>query len=181
MITAIQKEAGPGALTPDQFILTAINHWGRYDVFFRAFDPVVLPSLTSGDRSSEFVIFKQEGTDHYFGIPISGTILLERLGIYGKPNFAGYGTDIAAIVMLRLHAQGFEFFGIMAAPIARMENGGPAADPKRYTIKEARLGDILKTPAYIGYKMTDEFKGATLLIPESLLVPKAFQGEAENV
>jgi hypothetical protein len=168
-------------LTPEEFILGAIHQWGEMDLFFRAFDPKLLPGLTAGGlNDGEYAIFKQNDTDHYFGMPISGTVLLERLGIYSKPNYAGYATNISAILMLKLDSLGYEYFGIMHAPIARMENGAPVAEPRRFNIDSSRLDSVLRTKTYIGYTMTDVFKGATLLIPEDILIPAPFKGEADN-
>lgn len=163
------RDAHPEGLTPEQFVNAAIERWAKLDLFFRTFDPKLLPSLLSGGRE-EFAIFQQEGTDHYFGMPISGTILLERLGIYNHPNMAGYGPVLNAVIMRHLDREGFEFFGTMHAPI---EYGaeGPVAT-QHFDIKPGRLGKVLTTTSYIGYKMTEQFKGAWLLIPKTILIPQ---------
>lgn len=168
-IVAINEEAGPEGLTPEQFVLAAIRHWAKMDTFFRQFDPKLLPSIVT-DGIEEFVIFKQNGTDHYFGIPMSGTVLLERLGIYNRANLAGYGPTISAVLMRQLDLAGYEFFGVRHAPIERGPNG--PVETSQFDIKPSRLDHILRNTAYIGYKMTAEFNGAWLLIPKVNLIPQ---------
>lgn len=163
------RDANPDGLTPEQFVMAAIERWAQLDLFFRTFDPTLLPSITTGGVA-EFAIFKEEGSDHYFGMPISGTILLERLGFYTPANLAKYSTVINAILMRTLDREGFEFFGILHAPIAYIDS--KPVETKQFDIKSARTGKILKTTSYIGYKMTEKFNDAWLLIPKSILIPQ---------
>ncbi|MNG07683.1 hypothetical protein D3C84_909980 [compost metagenome] len=163
------RDANPDGLTPEQFVMAAVEQWAKGDLFFRTFDPVLLPSVTNGGKS-EFVIFREEGSDHYFGMPISATLLLDRLGFYTAANLAKYSTVINAILMRVLDREGFEFIGVLHAPIAYGEEG--PVEIKQFDIKPARTGKILKTTSYLGYKMTDKFQGAWLLIPKNILIPQ---------
>lgn len=163
------RDAHPEGLSPQGFVDAAIERWAQGDLFFRGFDPTLLPSLTSGGKA-EFVVFKEEGADHYFAMPISATTLLERLGFYNSGVLASYAPVISAILMRKLDRLGFEFFGIIHAPI-EYGNDGPVGI-KQFTIKDSRLGEVLKTSSYLGYKMTEKFQGAWLLIPKAILVPK---------
>lgn len=163
------RDANPNGLTPEQFINAAIERWASMDVFFRTFDPVLLPSVTNGGNS-EFVIFRQEGTDHYFGMPVSSTLLLQRLGFYTPVTLQRYAPVINAILMRTLDREGFEFIGVLHAPIAYGEQG--PVETKKFDIKPGRLGKILKETSYLGYKMTEEYNGAWLLIPKAILIPK---------
>jgi hypothetical protein len=157
-------------LTPSQLVDAAFLQWASGDVFFRTFDPKLLPSVMNGGKS-EFVIFREMGvTDHYFGMPVSATSMLNRLGVYNPQTLAHYGPQINATLMLALHRNGFEFFGTMHAPIEYGDNG--PVEMKQYTIKSGRLGKILKDITYLGYKMDKEFDGAMLLIPKAILIPR---------
>lgn len=164
------RDAHPEGLTPEQFINAAIERWASMDVFFRTFDPVLLASITN-KGNSEFVIFRQEGvTDHYFAMPISSTLLLQRLGFYTPATLQRYAPVINAILMRILDREGFEFFGVLHAPIAYDEKGPVSV--RQVEIKPGRLGKILKETAYLGYQMTEEYKGALLLFPKAILMPQ---------
>ena len=163
------RDAYPAGLTPEQFVHAAIEQWANGDLFFRGFDPVLLPSVTTGGKS-EFAIFKEEGADHYFAMPISASMLLERLGFYNYGILANYAPIVSAILMRKLDRLGFEFFGVLHPPIAYGDTG--PVETKQFTIKESRLGEILKTTGYIGYKMTEQYQGAWLLFPKNILMPQ---------
>jgi hypothetical protein len=163
------RDAHPEGLTPEQFVNAAIEQWAKGDLFFRGFDPVLLPSITNGGKS-EFAVFKEEGASHYFAMPLSATMLLERLGFYNNVTLSNYTPTMSAILMRKLDRLGFEFFGIHHAPI-EYGDAGPV-ETKQFTIKDARLGEVLKTTEYLGYKMTAKFQGAWLLIPKAILMPQ---------
>ena len=163
------RDAYPAGLTPEQFVHAAIEQWANGDLFFRGFDPVLLPSITSGGKS-EFAVFKEEGADHFFAMPLSATLLLERLGFYNYGILANYAPTMSAILMRKLDRLGFEFFGVLHAPIEYGDTG--PVETKQFTIKDSRLGEVLKTTEYLGYKMTEKYQGAWLLIPKAILMPK---------
>lgn len=156
--------------SPTDFVLAAIDQWATNDIFFREYcGKEFFQSLNNGTPTT-LVIFKTPGTDHYFGLPESRTLLLGRLG-FGTSVVNHYSPLLAAITMQQLDAEGFEYFGTITAPIHYTE-GGVLPQAKYFDLSSGRLGKILKTTKYVGFRMTPEFGGEWLLVPKSALLPE---------
>lgn len=154
--------------SPTDFVLAAIDQWATKDIFFREYlGPEALQTLRSGE-DGRIIVFKTPGTDHYFGLFESRTLLLSRLGFNISSASNVYSHLFAAVTMQKLDDEGFEYFGTLDKPPIDVGD----IQTKYFDIDSGRLGKVLKTTKYMAFPMTSEYGGEWLLIPKDNLLPK---------
>jgi hypothetical protein len=159
-----------GRMNPDALIREAINKWGEGDLFYRGEVPGLAWKLNSESSDLNMCMFRQPGTDHYFALPENRSVLLNRLGINGDDN-GGYTSHIKAVLIQALDEEGFEYLGSHKPQLKYASFGNVRVETKGFKIDRARLGKILKTDHYAGFKLDDaRYKGAWCLVPLTNIV-----------